>query len=236
MLFVTLIVFFAIFTQAASGFGLALVSMPLLVTFLDIRTATPLIAIVGGTAELFLLLRYRHALNFRAVVRLSLAALIGIPLGVYALDVVNAQVITAVLGVIVVLYSLYALLRFRLPTLRNNGWAYGLGFISGILGGAFNTSGPPVIIYGTCRSWQPAEFKSNLQAFFLFNSIITFVSHAGSGNFTPVVWQYYLWALPGIFLGMFFGVRLDGRLNPDQFRKVVLILLLILGVRLLFIS
>ncbi len=234
MVLVTFIVFLAIFTQAASGFGLALVSMPLLVMFMDIKTATPLIALVGGVSEVFMLLHYRHALNFRAVVGLSVASLVGIPLGVAALDWVNAKVITAVLGIIVILYSLYALLRFRLPTLRNHKWAYGFGFIGGILSGAFNASGPPIVIYGTCRNWQPAEFKGNLQAFFMLNSIMTVVAHATSGNFTPLVRQHVLWGLPGAFLGMYLGFKLDGRVNPDQFRKIVLILLLILGIRLLF--
>jgi len=234
MILVTFIVFLAIFTQAASGFGLALVSMPLLLLFMDIKTATPLIALVGGISEVFMLLHYRHALNFRAVVGLSLASLVGIPIGVAALDWVNAEVITAVLGIIVILYCLYALFRFRLPTLTNPKWAYGFGFIGGILSGAFNASGPPVVIFGTCRNWQPAEFKGNLQAFFLLNSFMTFIAHAVNGNFTPMVWQNVLWGLPGAFLGMYVGFKLDGRLNPDQFRKIVLILLLILGTRLLF--
>ncbi len=234
MILVTFIVFLAIFTQAASGFGLALVSMPLLVMFMGIKTATPLIALVGGVSEVFMLLHYRHALNFRAVVGLSLASLVGIPLGVAALDWVNTEVITAVLGIIVILYSLYALLRFRLPTLRSHKWAYSFGFIGGILSGAFNASGPPVVIYGTCRNWPPAEFKGNLQAFFFLNSFITVIAHATSGNFTPLVWQNVLWGLPGAFLGMYVGFKLDGRIHPEQFRKIVLILLLILGARLLF--
>ena len=233
MFIVTLVVFLAIFTQAASGFGLALVSMPLLVLVMDIKTATPLISLVGGISQIFLLLRYRHALNFRAVLRLSLASVIGIPLGVAALDRVNTAVITTILGVIVILYSVYALFRFRLPTLRHTKWAYGFGFVAGILGGVLNTSGPPVIIYGTCREWPPAEFKSNLQAFFLVASIMAIITHASSGNFTPFVWENLLWSLPGAFLGMFLGFKLDGRVNPHQFRQIVLVLLLIMGTSLL---
>ena len=234
MFLVTLIVFLAIFTQAASGFGLALVSMPLLLLLMDIKIATPLIALIGGVSEIFMLLHYRHALNFKAIIRLSLASLVGIPIGVWALDVVDAGVITAVLGIIVILYSTYALLQFQLPTLANRNWAYSFGLIGGVLSGAFNASGPAVVTYGTCRNWLPAEFKGNLQAFFLLNSTMTFIAHATSGNFTSSVWQSFLWGMPGAFLGMYLGFKLDGRLNPEQFRKIVLLLLLVLGVRLLF--
>jgi uncharacterized membrane protein YfcA len=49
---------------------------------------------------------------------------------------------------------------------------------------------------------------------------------------TPLVWQNYLTALPVLGLGMWLGLRLDSRLNPVLFRKVVLSLLVVLGLRL----
>lgn len=230
---VMLIVFFAIFVQAASGFGLALVSMPLLVGLIGIGTATPLVALVGITAELFLLRRYWHALNFTAVKRLSLASIIGIPLGVYVLREVDGRLVTTVLGIVIAGYALYALFAPRLPALQQPGWAYGFGFLGGVLSGAYNTSGPPVIIFGTCRRWDPAAFKGNLQAYFLLNSLFTLTAHLISGNFTAVVWQNFLWTLPGIGLGLFLGGWVDGRINPIQFRKGVLVLLVLLGIRLI---
>ena len=229
---VMLVIFFAIFVQAASGFGLALVSMPLLVGLIGIGTATPLVALVGITAESFLLRRYWHALNFTAVKQLSLASILGIPLGVYILRQVDARIITTLLGVFVTAYALYALLGPHLPPLHHSSWAYGFGFLGGVLSGAYNTSGPPVIIYGTCRRWDPTTFKGNLQAYFLLNSVFTLTAHAVSGNVTAVVWHSYLWALPGIGVGLLLGKWLDGRLDPNQFRKGVLLLLILLGIRL----
>ena len=230
---VTLIIFFAIFVQAASGFGLALVSMPLLVGLMAVQAATPLVALVGITAEIFLLRRYWQALNFTAVKQLSLASILGIPLGVYVLREVDGRIVTAILGVIVAGYALYALFTPRLPQLKQVGWAYGFGFLGGILSGAYTTSGPPVIVYGTCRRWEPEAFKGNLQAYFLINSLFTLTAHFLSGNVTAVVWQHFWWALPGIALGLIAGKWVDGRLQPEQFRKGVLILLIFLGIRLI---
>jgi uncharacterized membrane protein YfcA len=230
---VLLIAFFAIFVQAASGFGLALVSMPLLVGVIGVGTATPLVAAIGITAEVFLLRRYWDALNFTAVKRLCLASVTGIPLGVYVLGVVDGRIVTILLGIIVTAYALYALFSPRLPKLQAPGWAYGFGFLGGVLSGAYNASGPPVIIYGTSCRWEPNTFKGNLQAYFLLNSFFTLMAHALSGNFTAVVWQNYLWTLPGIGLGLLAGRWVDGRFDPDQFRKGVLLLLILLGIRLI---
>ena len=230
---IALIVFFAIVVQSSTGFGAALVSVPLLASLLGIQVATPLVALVLITAELVLLRRYWHALNFTAVKRLSLASFVGVPLGVYILRTIDGTIITTILGIIVVGYSLYALLAPHLPKLKQSIWAYIFGFLGGVLSGAYSTSGPAVIIYGTCRRWEPEAFKGNLQAYFLINSLLTLIAHTIGGNLTAVVWQSYLWALPAIGLGLIVGKLLDGRLNPEQFRKVVLILLIVLGIRLI---
>src|SRR5688572_29423280 len=157
------IIFFAIFTQTVTGFGLGLISTALLSGLIDIGVVGPLVALVGITAEIAILLRYRHALNLPSVGRLSLASVIAVPIGALLLDLMDGQVILRLLGVLVLAYSAYGLLQLRLPTIAHPSWAYGFGFVSGILTGLYNVGGPPLVIYGTCRCWTPAEFRSNLQ-------------------------------------------------------------------------
>jgi len=226
---VFVIVFFAIFTQSVTGFGLALVSMPLLVAVLGIQTAAPLVAFIALVAELVLLIYYREAFNLKVVWRLALASIIGIPLGVWALRNVDEQVVLTALGLIVGGYALYALLNLRLPTIQQNGWAYGAGFLAGILGGAYNTAGPPVIVYGNCRQWPPAEFKSNLQGFFLLNSALVMGTHFFANNYNLLVWRYGLIALPAVAAGIVAGLFLSTKISAPLFRRIVLWLLLLLG-------
>lgn len=231
---VALIFFIAIFIQSSVGFGLALVSMPLLVAILGIQTAAPLVAIVAVLAEVVILLRYRQSISLGIVSQLTIASLIGIPLGITAVRAIDAQIVTTFLGVLLISYALYALLSPRLPELAGKAWPYFVGFTAGILGGAYNTNGPPVIVYGNCRAWPPDEFKSNLQGFFIINSLVVVVVHGFSGNITNIVWQNVLLALPGIILGLVAGFLLSARINPVLFRKLVLILLIILGLGLIF--
>lgn len=232
-LLVILAIFLAIFTQTVSGFGLALVSMSLLVPLLGVQVATPLVALVAVAAEAILVIRYRAALNLKVVWQLVLAAFAGIPLGVIALQRVDEQVVLTVLGAVLVFYAAYALLNLRLPELHHPAWAYGLGFIAGILGGAYNVSGPPVIVYGNCRRWLPAEFKGNLQGFFLAVSLFAVLGHFLAGNVIPEVWRYFLPALVGLALGILLGSLVDRRINPALFRRLVLVLLMVLGLRLI---
>jgi uncharacterized membrane protein YfcA len=227
------VIFFAAFTQSLTGFGSALIAMALLPGLVGIHTAAPLVALVAATLELALLLRYRSALNLRAVWRLALAAVVAIPLGVLVLRQVDERIVLSLLGTVLAGYALYALLDLKLPALERPGWGYGFGFIAGLLGGAYNTSGPPVVIYGNCRRWLPAEFKSNLQGFFLLTDLLVIGAHALSSSLTRAVLLDYLWALPAIGLGLLAGIGLDRRLNPEAFRKLVLGLLVVMGVRLI---
>jgi uncharacterized membrane protein YfcA len=230
---ISLIVFLAVFVQSSIGFGFALVSMPLLVGLLGIQISAPLVAVLAAVAEVFILIRYREALNLRVVWQLIVASIIAIPLGVLALRHLDAAIVTSALGVILIAYALYALFSPRLPELAHRGWAYGFGFVAGLLGGAYNTPGPPVIIFGNCRGWPPDEFKGNLQGFFLVNSLVVVAVHLFSGNYNSEVWQNFLLAIPGLILGLVAGFLLSKRINAELFRKIVLVLLIILGIRLI---
>ena len=223
------IIFIAIFTQSVTGFGLALVSMPLLVYVLGIQTAAPLVALFGLLAELILLIYYRRDFNLATVWRIAVASIFGIPLGILALRHVDEGIALTVLGVVVAGYAVYALLNFRLPLIERPVWAYLTGFISGVLGGAYNISGPPIIIYGNCRRWPARRFKSNLQGFFLFNSVLISGSHLVAGNVTPDVMTGLLVALPAIVLGVTVGVSVAKTISGDLFRRIALGLLFFLG-------
>lgn len=228
------VVFLAAFTQSLSGFGLALVSMALLPAVIGIRAATPLVALVAISIEMVLLVRYRQALDVRAIWKVVLAAVLGTPLGVIFLSRVDERFALTVLGFVIVGYALYALMGLKLPRLESSLWAYISGLLGGLLGGAYNTSGPPVIVYADCRRWSPDAFKSNLQGYFVISSFVVLVSHALNGNLTPQIWRMFWWTIPFIALGLVTGLSLDRWLDPVIFRRVVLVLLVIMGVRLIF--
>ena len=230
---VLLVVFLAVFTQSFSGFGSAMVAMALLPSVLGIKVATPLVALVMLVMEAYLIYHYRHALSIKVIWRVVMAAALGIPIGIIFLSRLDEKVVLTVLGVVITGYSLFALINVRLPQLKHPAWGYLFGLLGGLLGGAYNTSGPPVILYGDCRGWEPEAFKSNLQGYFLVVSIIVALGHAWDGNFTLDVWRYFLISIPALVVGILGGTSLDKFTNKETFRKAVLALLVIMGVRLI---
>jgi uncharacterized protein len=208
--------------------------MALLPGIIGLRVASPLMAVVGIVIECITLARYRQDFSWRSVGRLIIASVFGVPFGLLLLGKVDEHLILRLLGAVILIYALYGLFNFHLPEIKQPNWAYGFGFIAGILSGLSNTSGPPVVIYGNCRRWSPAEFKSNLQGFFLVNSLTVIIGHLLSRNFTEPVWGSFLIALPALALGLVAGFWLDRFINPIVFRRLVLVMLVLLGLRLIF--
>ena len=234
LLLSALIIFLGAFTQSLTGFGMALVAMAVLPPLLGLHVAAPLVAGTGLVLEALMLIRYRTSLKVDAIWRVLAASLVGAPLGVYLLNRINEKFALLALGIVILGYALYALIGFRLPQLNHPLWAWVTGLFSGILGGAYNTSGPPLVIYGNCRRWSAGEFKSNLSGFFVINSIMVTASHLWSGHFTSQTLRILPWTLPAMVLGFLAGQTLDKWISPAFFRTMVLILLVALGVRLMF--
>lgn len=233
-LLVAVIIFLAVFTQSFLGFGSAIVTMGLIPGVIGLPLATPLFSIIAILFEPVLLLYYRHGLDFRAVRQLLLSSMLGIPIGILMLNVLPERVMLPVLGMIIFGYGLYALARFRLPEFKQPGWAYFFGFLSGAFGGAYAVTGPPVIIFGHGRKWEPAAFKGNLQAYFIVSSFAIVIGHIVNGSYTAEIWPYFWAALPAVALGLVAGLSLDRFFGPDAFRKAVLVGIVILGLGLIF--
>lgn len=227
------VIFIAIMTQSVAGFGMTLVAMPLLALTYDLTVIAPLIALVGIAAKVLLLAKYGRKFDFQLLGLLTLTSLAVVPLGVRSIKFLNQDVALIILGVFVLVYALFNLLNFKLPTFRSRGWAVLLGGTAGFLGGALNASGPPVVVYADNRDWAPGEFKGNLQGYALINGVFIAANHAVSGNLTADVWQAFALTLPAVALGVWMGIKMDRWINPAQFRKIVLWLLVILGIRLI---
>ena len=230
ILSVLLILFASMFTQSIAGFGSALISMPLLVPLIGVTQAAPLVAVVAFSLEIAMVLIYRKSLNIRAVSAMTVASLIAVPAGVYLAKLADEAVVELILGLILIGYALYALLKFKLPKFEKRIWSYVFGVIAGLLGGAYNTNGPPIIVFGTSRGWDPDEFRANLQGFFLVNNVLIIASHLTAGNLTAEVWGRFGLGLPVVALAVVAGTMVSKRIPAKKFRVGVLVVILVLGV------
>lgn len=232
---IALVIFFGVLTQGVSGFGMALVTMSILPSVLGLKTAGPLVALIAICIEAVILYRNWKALTFRDIWLAILLSFVGVPVGVYFLQGLDNAWGLRILGVIIALYALYALSGFHLHQAKHPFWQALAGLLGGLMGGAFNTPGPALIIYADTQQWQPTRFRSNLQGYFIINGAQVLLNHALAGNFTPLVLGWF-WkiALPAIVAGLLAGALLEKHIPARGFRQFVLLLLLVSSLRMIF--
>ncbi len=223
------IVMLAGFVNAAAGFGSGLVAMPLLVATVGLEFGAPFFVLVLTAATLHIIYRYRADLNLRAVWQLSATAILAIPPGVLIAERVDERIVVGFLGVFLITYAIYALIGPQIPRIPVNPWAYVAGLASGMLTGAYNTGGPPVILYASSQRWPLETFKGNLQTFFFINNLVLIFSHFIDRNFTTAVVTHAALAIPAVFIAGWLGGHTDHLINQETFRRLILILLIVLG-------
>lgn len=223
-------VFAAALVQGTIGFGFALTAMPVLALLMDVKDASALVALNAFILSAVMLAQNRRDVDFREATGLIGSAIVGIPFGVLLLARAPQQVVLLILGVTIAAFSIYALVKPAPPQLKNQRWRYVFGFVGGVLGGAYNTSGPPVVLYSAMRSWPPAKFVAVTQAFFTPTYLMIVVGHGLGGLWTREVLINFAWSVPGIVLATFVGKRIAARLPVAALAKAIYGLLFVLGV------
>jgi uncharacterized membrane protein YfcA len=235
-LLIAAIVLAAAFLQSLSGFGFAIVVMPVLTLILGLQTAAPLVSLTALTVYTINVTRFRRAIHLGEVLRLGLASALGVPMGIWVLSNVEGTLVKQALGLLLLLFAVYSLVRPTTSWIPSPRWVYPAGFVAGCLAGAFNTPGPPAIVYGTLRQWPRDQFRAVLQSLFLVNGVLVVASHLVAGHLTPPVLVYYLYTVPGLAAGILLASRIDSRVGRDRFRILVTVMILFLGLSLLLSS
>jgi len=220
--------------QGLSGFGFALVSMSLLPLFFPITFVTPLVALCAALVTFYVFLTLRSHFDIKKLTPILIGSLLGIPLGAFGLVYLNELLIIRTFALFLFLYALYSLVGKAPSFSLSRGWGYLFGFVSGCLGGAYNTSGPPAIIYTSLQDWNKNEATITLQSYFMVTALLIIVMHSINGLITGEVLKCVGIILPFSLVGVFIGTYFFSRIKQETFKRIVFSLLLFVSVALFF--
>jgi len=211
------------------GFGGALFSMPLLLLFADPKWAAPVVVLCYTINRIPALFVLRKNLMWDHSILLIAAAAPGAFLGTYFLKSLEPEIIMKILGTLLVLYSVY---KFSAPTLKlqfSIFWAIPAGFLSGLLGGAFGTDGPPVIVYATLKPWTKEQVIGMLHSFFLFANLLVIGSYGYYGLLKAPVLTASALSAPFAVAGFFLGLKINRHIRQRHFEIVLSCMIGIMG-------
>jgi uncharacterized membrane protein YfcA len=216
--------------QGLSGFGSALLAMPLLTIFIDVKVAVPLCILNSFLITSYLSFKLKNYMEMKKILPLLAGSLPGIYIGISFLKSMDAELIKILLGLMIVSYCLYTLIFQPAPRKIHSVWAYIAGFATGFIGSAFSAGGPPTIIYTTLTGWTKNHIKATMTGFFFIGNIIIIIGHAASGITNALVLKYMLISSGFVLLGVYIGSLIYDRTDTRSYLNIILITLTALGI------
>ncbi len=214
------IAFVAGLARGFSGFGAALIFMPVASAIVTPQVAAPLILVVDIVMALPMLPGAWARADRRDVGIMAIGALIGVPLGGVALALADPLWIRW--GIVAAVACLLGLLA--------SGWRYrgrptppltiGVGITSGLFSGAAQIGGPPIVVYWLGGIIPAVTVRANIVLYFAISSLITAVTYLAAGLIDMAVLLLTVLTAPFYGAGIYAGSRLFGLATERTFRRI----------------
>jgi uncharacterized membrane protein YfcA len=175
-----------------------------------------------------------RSIDWRNLAVLLAGGVFGVPAGVYLLLHLHGGAYRDVIGILLVGYGAYLLLRYRPPTLRTGPLSDAVaGFVGGITGGLAGFPGAFVTIWCGMKGWDKTRQRAVYQPFILGMQPITLIAiylmRPGAADAAHLDWRMIVF-VPAALLGAWFGLRIFKGLSDRQFQYAVSILLVVAGI------
>jgi uncharacterized membrane protein YfcA len=225
-----LIAFAGALVFGVTGFGSALITIPLATHLVPLPFALAMFAVVDLTNALRVGLENpRHAVKGE-VARMAPMILVGVILGVTALVNLPRKTGMLALGAFVFLYALYSLVPRVSLGVVGQRWAYVAGLAGGITGTLFGAGGPPYAIYLSHRPLTKDAFRATLT----FTSVFSIGSRVLVFIATGLLLDLKAWiaaavAIPAALAGIAVATRVFRVISREALARLVALMLLATG-------
>jgi len=159
-----------------------------------------------------------------------------IALGVYLLSYLGNGALhwlQLMLGLTIVVACLMSLIKPKVGAEPSRPWVYFVfGGISGVLGGLFATSGPPISYLMYRQPVAISVIRATLLSVFFVSCLLRIGIMGVSGQITaPMIWLSIV-GFPCVFITSLLSKRYPPTISPHIIKRIALILLLMSGVSL----
>ena len=217
---VILIALIAGLSRGFSGFGAALIFMPMASLFIGPKLAAPVLMVVDGIVALPLIPPAFKQANMREIAFLLAGAIVGVPFGTYVLKFTDPLVLRWIIAGLAI--SMLALLisGWRYKAKPHDAAAVATGGLSGLFSGIAQIGGPPIIAYLLGSNREGVNIRATTIVFFAGTGLMSAVTYIAGGIVTSQVLTLALVTGPAYGLGLWLGARMFGLANAEVFRRV----------------
>ena len=225
------------FINGLSGTGTALFALGFYLVVLPPVTSVAIVGLMAFLAGIQGLWVVRSEILAKParLIPFLLPGLAGVPIGLTLLDVIDAGTLRIGIAALLIVYGGYFSFRASLPAFeRVTPWLDALiGFIGGVLGGAASVSGAIPAMWLSLRPWPKAETRAVLQPFnvAILSTMVTLLFFKGAYDVNAV--RALMVTVPVGLIAAQIGIAVFKRLSDNVFRRLLIILTLLMGLGIL---
>lgn len=237
----TLLIFLAsiaigAYVQTVTGFAMGLIIMGITASLqlMPISFIAAVISLTGLTNVTLAVYKNHDHIHWKIVRTIMIGFIPAVLAGIfllYYLDKASTQLLQLILGVVIMLGGVLLILK---PHPKEGEpspfFSFVAGTASGIMGGLFSTSAPPLIFYLYKQSLTIKVIRSTLLMIFMIGSLIRITTITVQGNITQEILLFALYSLPVVFLFTWLGKKYPPHLSDINMRRAAFGLLIVLGV------
>ncbi len=220
----------AAFITGISGFGFALILAPILLLILNSKSVVVINVVMGSITCVVVMAYCFRKVNWKRILPMMVACLIGIPLGTYIIYIVEASTLKIMVGAIIMIFALPMVFGFDRAFQKEVVGSGVSGFLSGVLITSTSLGGPPVVMFMHNQKWGKEEIYNNQAAYFLFANVTASLALSVSGFMDTQIAIFMASLLPALLIGTVLGIVVFRRINQRFFRYLSLVIVIVSGI------
>lgn len=212
----------ASFIQSVAGFGFGIFAMIFLPSLLKYTEANVLSTMLSLSTSATVALSLWKRIRIKKIIWPLLGFLPSVYLSVKFIGAQSGDTVKLLLGAALLCLSVFFLffsgkIRFNPTPLKG----FLAGILSGVTGGMFSMSGPPVVVYFMQTEEDPEDYLATVSAYFLFSDTIAIATKAAAGFVTVNVWIGLLFGAVGMLVGSAVGKKARKGIKPEAVKRIV---------------
>lgn len=218
---------------AALGFGSGLISVSLwALLFGDIQLFVPVFLLLCLPTEIIISMKDFKKINMSKTAVFLFFIIPALVVGTWLLRFSSQPWMLLLLASVIITVAVYYFLFEEKQNVHlvYSKWFIALfGLVSGLMGGLFNMSGPPLVFYFKSIGFTKAEFRASLLGIFFIMSFVRLITYISFGLYTSTALNTVVILMPFALVGLAIGMALHNHLNEHLFKKIASLVLLATG-------
>ncbi|WP_434034852.1 sulfite exporter TauE/SafE family protein [Cupriavidus sp. a3] len=210
-----------------TGFGAAMIAVPILVQFLPLQVVVPMLLLLDLVATTVVGLHNWNSVSRTELLHLVPFMMVGVALGTTVLAKVESRWLLVGLGLFVLAMTARTLMASSARMdCAAKGWSVPAGVIGGVFSALFGTGGPVYTMYLSRRLPEIGKFRSTIAAVILFSAVMRLLAFAGGGLLQQEeLLRSAVFAMPFGLVGLTAGSRLRRHISADAVKRALLVFL-----------